>query len=740
MTRRNFPHQLFLMPVNRSIQLSILVVAFSCTGLTALAQIALSGRVSDEKGRPIGGASVSIENSLDGCLSDSLGRFSITALEKGAVTILVSAVGFTPLSVHMLLIGDSAALEFTLTQLYKKLTDVVITAGSFAVADNSKTILKPMDIMTTAGANSDVVKAMQTLPGTQQSGAATGLFVRGGDAAESMVIIDEMTVQNAFFSNIPGVSQSSRFGPFQFKGISFSSGGYGVRYGQALSSVLELNTQDLPEKNRISMGANLTGAFASGLRLWKRSALEFSAFVNNSSLFYELAKSNIPYVDKPGGNGASLRYLIQTGKDALLKMAIRYTKYTAGLVTPDPFSPGDSTHFYIDNYNTYSSISWQKQWRKKAEVYISASYSSNRDNIKWVDTAWGVIPYVNNDHRTQFRAEGRYHAESNLSLLYGIEGQSYGYDRLFDTVSGKFREVLAAGYLEANWTLFRILALRPGIRYEHSQLLQQAVLQPRLSFAVKTGEFSQISVAEGVYFQDPENLYLLNGFRPAMQEATHTIANFQWIRSERTFRFEMYYKNYLHLTRENTNYYDPNPYREIQPNSEVDNTGHGYAKGAELFWRDKKLFKNFDYWVSYSFIDSKRIFQNYLKEVMPDFVSTHNMTLVAKYFSDPLQTSFSITESFASGRPYFNPSNSAFFADRTPPFENLALSIGHLTSIRKCFTVIYLGIDNVTNNHNIFGYRYSSDATLKYPILPALYRSVIVGFSISLSQFDKSEL
>jgi hypothetical protein len=107
------------------------------------------------------------------------------------------------------------------------LDGVTVTAGAYeAGTDKNKSVLTTLDIITTAGTQADVVRAIQTLPGTQQQGTQTGLFVRGGDASEAAVIIDGMIAQDAFFTGAPGVATRSRFSPFQFKGVSFSSGGY----------------------------------------------------------------------------------------------------------------------------------------------------------------------------------------------------------------------------------------------------------------------------------------------------------------------------------------------------------------------------------------------------------------------------------------------------------------------------------------------------------------------------------
>jgi hypothetical protein len=98
------------------------------------------------------------------------------------------------------------------------------------------------------------------------------------------------------------------------------------------------------------------------------------------------------------------------------------------------------------------------------------------------------------------------------------------------------------------------------------------------------------------------------------------------------------------------------------------------------------------------------------------------------------------TFSYASGKPYFNPANSVFLGDRTPDYQNVALQVSHLRSFGKWFAVFYVSVDNVLNKKNIFGYRYSADGQSRYPVEPALYRTIFAGVNISLSKFDKDEL
>ncbi|HTB33207.1 MAG TPA: TonB-dependent receptor, partial [Bacteroidia bacterium] len=94
----------------------------------------------------------------------------------------------------------------------------------------------------------------------------------------------------------------------------------------------------------------------------------------------------------------------------------------------------------------------------------------------------------------------------------------------------------------------------------------------------------------------------------------------------------------------------------------------------------------------------------------------------------------------ASGRPYYNPDNTTFLGDRSPAYQDLAASVSYLFRIKKLFGVFYVGMDNVTNYHNVLGYNYSDNGLNKYPILPALYRSFFAGVFISVTPFKKEEL
>lgn len=712
------------------------IIILSFASVNGFAQKLIRGKVTDEKGNPLSGASISLENTLDGTSSDSLGNFKLSTTETGNQVLVISVIGYENINKPVDIESIDAPLDFKLATATNMLDQVNITAGSFGSSDGTqKTVLEPLDIVTTAGSGADPIQAMQMLPGVQKNGNMTGLMVRGGDASEAAIVVDGLTLQNPFFSDVPGVQQRSRFGAFQFKGIAFSSGGYSARYGQAMSSVLEMNTLDIPDNSTINLGIFMAGLYASGTKLFDNNNMSITATANYTNLapFYGIAKTNFDFYDVPKGGGGSLSYMWKTKKGGVLKVMGNYSRTNSGITIPDPYEAGRDVNYSIRNKNAYTQATFKQNLSEKIKWFTAASYSYNND-----DTKWDSIPMGNLEKRAQIRTELTWYTNTRFNLVMGGEYQYFNVTRNYDSFTNSFTEHQTALYAEGEWTPIHWLAFKPGLRLENSHLLKATTLSPRFAASVKTSKYSSASVATGLFYQNADKQYLLQGYKPEQQLAVHYIANYTYMVNDRTFRLEGYYKSYDQLVHEAVNYYDPNAYRYIT--GKVDNSGHGYATGLEFFWRDKKTVKNLDYWLSYSFINTKRLYQNFPVEATPSFISNHNASLVTKYWFEKLNCMASGTFSYASGKPYYNPNNPEFLGDKGPSYQNLALQVAHLRSFGKWFAVFYVSVDNVLNRKNIFGYRYSTDGQSRYPIEPAMYRTIFVGVNISLSKFDKDEL
>ncbi|HSH67239.1 MAG TPA: TonB-dependent receptor, partial [Bacteroidia bacterium] len=182
---------------------------------TTFAQTKISGNVTDQKKQSIPGVNIRIDDSYDGASSDANGNYSFVANDTGEVTIIASFIGFEPVSKKINLNGKDIIHNIVMKETLNELKVVTISAGTIEASDEKRTtVLKPLDIVTTASAQGDIVGALKTLPGAQQVGESEGLFVRGGTGAETKTIIDGMVVNNPFFSASPDIASRGRFSPF----------------------------------------------------------------------------------------------------------------------------------------------------------------------------------------------------------------------------------------------------------------------------------------------------------------------------------------------------------------------------------------------------------------------------------------------------------------------------------------------------------------------------------------------
>ncbi len=708
--------------------------AFFTLLFSAQGQTVITGLVADAKKQPLPGASVYIKGSYDGTTTSAEGTFKFSTDEKDTATIVVTYIGYEN-SEQKVQLGKPVTLNFVLVESRSAtLNEVVITAGVFEASDEKRTtILKPLDIVTTAGAGADVFRALQALPGASQVGEQEGLFVRGGAGTETKAVIDGLIVQNPFFSSVPNVAQRGRFSPFQFKGTAFSTGGYSAQYGQALSSVLVLNSNDLPDKSQVNAGINFASVYGGYTQRWQKTSLDVNgSYFNVGPILFNLNQQNIDWQTAPQGFSVATNFRKQTSHTGMLKIYANYAGNKLGMTYPDATSETGKYSFGLKNQNFYSNATYTEAFGKN-KIYVGLSQSFNNDDLA-LDTA--------NASRGDNRLQGRFMFSRDLTddiaLHIGTELHTYEYRNQFNQYKSSFRDVYWANFVESDVYITRKLVGRVGIRNEYSRVIHQWNIAPRLSLAYKTGDYSQVSFAYGQFYQNPNEKYLYINKNLDFEKAEHYILNYQRIKNDRTFRVEGYYKNYAQLVREFVSEpFDANMYRF--PYGSTNNSGNGYAQGLDVFFRDRKTLKNAEYWISYSYLDTKRLFANYTAEAMPTFASTHNLSVLYKKYFTKLNLQVNGAYTYSSGRPYYNPNDAEFMADRTPAYHNLSLSFNYLMSLAGNFTVIYAEVGNVLGTQNVFGYRYSADGKQRISTSPPTYRSVFVGINVQIDKLKKAK-
>jgi len=695
-----------------------------------VAQTTISGKVVDKSDKPIVGVNVFIEGTYDGALTDDKGEFTFTTSEKGTQTLKFTKVGLDD-RLEIIEIENYRYRIFNLMKNKTNIEVVTITAGTIKAGDNSKvSTLKALDIVTTAGSMGDIVSALETMPGVQSVGESGRLFVRGGEAGETQTYVDGIRVAQPYGASPANVPTRTRFSPFLFKGITFSTGGYSAENGDALSSVLLLNTIDNPAQNQTDVSIMTVGVGLGKSKKWEHSSLTFNTSYINLKPYYFLVPQSLDWNKAPETFGGELVFRTKI-KNGLFKWYAALDHSSMDINQKD-INYSEKVNFKQNNTNFYSNSSFKRKLTDYLQLQtgLSYGYSINKIGIN--------ADNLNND-------ENALHYKLKLRQSFGSvfklnAGGEYFYTKFNEKFTEFTQNPFAYGYenntiaffSEAELYFSNKLAFNIGLRSSKSTVMEDFTLEPRLSMAYKLGENSQISAAYGNFNQTPNQDYLKFTTKLDYEKTNHYIFNYLYNKNGKMLRLEGYFKDYNNLIKfdTNTSFY----------NSSFTNNGFGYAKGIDVFWRDNKSVRYLDYWISYSYIDTKRDFKNYTSQVTPSFVANHNFSIVTKYWINKLKSQLSTTYSFNSGRPYNNPNQTEFMNEKTKSYNNFSLSWSYLLSQQK---ILFFSVSNVLGANNIFGYQYanspdSNGVFQRQAITQPADRFFFVGFFWTISDNKKS--
>ncbi|MEO5787785.1 TonB-dependent receptor [Gelidibacter sp.] len=700
------------------------VLLFFITSIS-FSQTTISGKVTDAKGLPIEGANVYLEGSYDGGSTDSSGVFSFTTSETGIKTLIVSFLSFETFK-KLAEVKTMTSLQIRLREDVNTLDAVELSAGAFEAGDNSKvSVLKPLDVVTTASALGDFVGALQTLPGTTTVAEDGRLFVRGGEAEETQIFIDGIRVFTPYTPTTNNAPTRGRYSPFLFDGITFSTGGYSAEYGQALSSVLLLNTIDEADQNKTDVSLMTLGGGVGNSRKWDKSSLSVNTSYINLAPYVALFKDRNDW-KKPYEAFSGEAVFRQHFDRGLLKL---YTAFetTYFELTQEDINYAEGVHFKLNNNNLYFNGSYQGMLTDVWSVSGGLSYTNGQTKVGIMDSD---IANTENSYHAKLMFKRRF--SNRFKLNFGAEYFSthfneYYQDDLVASASYGVTNDIAAAFVEADVIFSKKLALKAGLRADYSEMFKSMEVAPRLSLAYKTSKSSQVSLAYGNFYQNPSNAILKFDQDLKSENTTHYIFNYQYNAEGRIFRAEAYYKNYKHLVKYDTEFVDFDTH--------FYSSGSGYAKGIDLFWRDNKNIKNVDYWISYSFLDTKRDYKNYPYAAQPSFVNRHNLSVVGKYWIEDLKSQVGFSYGFASGRNYTDPNHDGFLNAKTNCYNNLSLNWAYLLSPQK---ILYFSVNNALGSKNINGYQFSNTVDVngnysKRALRPAADQFFFIGFFWTIS-------
>jgi hypothetical protein len=657
------------------------------TSFTGFAQTEISGTIQNSKGETIPGVNVWIKDTYDGASTNAEGVFSFKTTPSDSLVLMLSAIGFQP---REMLLAETKNLSITLKTQVNELNAVAITAGTIEVSDKANSVvMKPLDIYTTAGSMGDITGALATLPGTATVGNDGRLFVRGGDASEVGIFFDGLRVGNAYGTTANNVPTRNRFSPVLFKGTFFSTGGYSAEFGDALSSVLSLETIDRPARNQSDFSFMSVGATASSTFVGEKQSVTAEGAYINLAPYQSVVKQYFDWEKAPRSLDGQVIYRHDLGKEGIIKGFLMGSRSEMALWQSPVSSEDRGILMDIQNDFGFANVSYELPLKNKWLLEGGSSLSLNSDKID-LDTA----RYNTSQDLLHIKQKATHYFSSSFKLRMGAEVFLSEYtekDLDLDAEQG-FTDRRSSVWTEAEWYLNERWTVRGGLRGSHFEESNSARLEPRFAAAYKVYDKGSLSFAAGSFSQAQSERNRTQEPGISYASADHLQMSFQHGGSERTFRAEVYYKDYDGLA--------------LAEGAALTTNGSGYAQGFDLFYRERKLIRNADFWITYSFVDSKRQFNNFQSQVRPSFAPEHNFSAVVKYWIGSLKSQVGATFMWNSGMPFDNPNLAGEMESTAPDFASLSLNWSYLY---RQNLIIHASVSNVNGRDNIFGYRYSDE-------------------------------
>ncbi len=295
--------------------------------LTTLIMITLStfaqegtikGRVFNMKtNEPIEFATIQIEGTTIGSTSDLDGNFIFTGIKPGFVKLIARSVGFeTTVSSEIQVQGNQTTfVDIAVPEAAIVIKEVVVRQNL-----NIKRIESPISVLSvgvqeiekSAGANRDVSKVLQSLPGVGATDPnRNDLIVRGGGPSENVFYLDgiEIPVINHFATQGSSGGAVGVINPDFVREINFYTGAFPANRTNALSSVMEIKQKD-GSKDRVhtklSVGASDAALTLDG-PIGKKSTFIVSARQSYLQLLFKLI--GLPFL--PTYNDFQVKYKYQ---------------------------------------------------------------------------------------------------------------------------------------------------------------------------------------------------------------------------------------------------------------------------------------------------------------------------------------------------------------------------------------------------------------------------------------------
>ncbi len=729
------------------------VLLFACSTVFAQSNDSkgfIIGQVTERtSGQPIAGARVAVEGKAE-TTSDADGNFRLE-IEKGVYDVQIGAKSFASIIKNQ--IGVTGNRNVLLNVQLDVTVSESVEVRSEIFAENaeqnvSNVTLNREEIRQTPGSGGDPLRVINSLPAVSAASAEfADLIVRGGTAEENLTFIDNIPVSDfTYFTDKYDDGRGGRLSilaPDVFDTMEFSAGGFGARYGDKMSSALDIH---LREANRrrvqgVVFADSGTAGASLDVPLGRRGSWLFSARRSYIDVALDVAG-----IAEQGIIGYP-RTFDFTNK-IIYDLAPHHKLSFTALNLFENFNQTEDQAFNIDR-RTDRFIARRTSRRAIFGATLSSTLNTKTlaQTTVWATGAHndgsfrlpGFLKFLQRsrdlrDSQFGIKEEATAAISPKLETAFGggiyfdqadyftFENSSRFYSPLEEEYNAAPREnrlklgTKTSAYLygQTTWRITPRFSVTPGIRLDHYGLTGETLASPR--FAARFGVNSKIvlTFATGFYRQPP-SIFVLSltpeNRNLKTQTATHVIGGIDWLaREDLRVRFEAYQKNYSNLIVQ--------PLRATQNfalNGNYFNSGKGVARGVEISVQ-KALTGFFSGQASYAYVHSRRRFSDNSIEFPSDFERPHQLTLIgiSRFYGFSVAAKYRL----ASGLPYTRRTpvrvfpNSQFFVQRIvseqdinalrlPNFASLDVRAEKRFGFKRFSFAPYIDYFNITNHNSV---------------------------------------
>ncbi len=249
--------------MKRILNIYTILLAILLLPLAATAQkVTFKGKVTNEKNAPIEIASVAVKEGTAGTLTDLKGNYTLTCDSKDTLTVIFAMLGHQTRKRTFYNPTDTITLNITLPTIDFSLEGIEVTGKEKQMGATQEISVEGQLRLNASASGNAIEDIISTQAGVSSHNELSSQYnVRGGNFDENSVYVNGIEIYRPLLIRAGQQEGLSFLNPDMVETISFSSGGFEAKYGDKMSSVLDI-TYRKPRKFESTISASLLGASA----------------------------------------------------------------------------------------------------------------------------------------------------------------------------------------------------------------------------------------------------------------------------------------------------------------------------------------------------------------------------------------------------------------------------------------------------------------------------------------------